>query len=111
VVIPNVEEFGITAVEAQAAGRPVLAADAGGARETVISGVTGMHFTPGDVNAVAEAMRDVDWTRFDAARCRTQAELFSVRAFQEGIFEQMRRAGVADEGFSAASWRDPSNNC
>ena len=34
-VVPNVEEFGIAAVEAQAAGRPVVAVDAGGARETV----------------------------------------------------------------------------
>jgi glycosyltransferase involved in cell wall biosynthesis len=94
VLIPNVEEFGITAVEAQAAGRPVLAADAGGARETVVSGVTGMHFAPGDVNAIAEAMREIDWTRFDAHRCRAQAERFSVSAFQDGLVEQLRRAGV-----------------
>jgi glycosyltransferase involved in cell wall biosynthesis len=31
---PNVEEFGIAAVEAQAAGRPVVGVDAGGAQET-----------------------------------------------------------------------------
>jgi glycosyltransferase involved in cell wall biosynthesis len=93
-VIPNVEEFGITAVEAQAAGRPVLAADAGGARETVIGDETGLFFPPGDVTAVAEAMREVDWTRFDASRCRKQAERFSVQAFQEGIVEQLRLAGV-----------------
>ncbi|MEA2154074.1 MAG: hypothetical protein QOE11_214 [Solirubrobacteraceae bacterium] len=99
VLIPNVEEFGITAVEAQAAGRPVLAADAGGARETVLPGVTGTLFAPGDVDAVAEAMRHVDWARFDPLRCRAQAERFSVRAFQDGIVEQLRRAGavVADE--------------
>jgi glycosyltransferase involved in cell wall biosynthesis len=94
VVIPNVEEFGITAVEAQAAGRPVLAADAGGARETVLAGETGVLFTPGDVDALAEAMREVDWTRFDADRCRTQAQRFSVRAFQDGVVAQMRAAGA-----------------
>jgi glycosyltransferase involved in cell wall biosynthesis len=93
-LIPNVEEFGITAVEAQAAGRPVLAADAGGARETVIPGVTGTLFAPGDVDAAAEAMREVDWTRFDALRCRAQAERFSVGAFQDGIVEQLRHAGA-----------------
>jgi glycosyltransferase involved in cell wall biosynthesis len=94
VLVPNVEEFGITAVEAQAAGRPVLAAGAGGARETVLSGETGVLFAPGDVGALAEAMREVDWTRFDAGRCRRQAERFSIRAFQDGIVEQMRTAGA-----------------
>jgi glycosyltransferase involved in cell wall biosynthesis len=95
VIVPNVEEFGITAVEAQAAGRPVLAADAGGARETVVSGVTGAFFAPGDVDAAAEALREIDWTRFDARSCRSQAERFSVASFQEGIVEQLRRAGAA----------------
>lgn len=98
VLIPNVEEFGITAVEAQAAGRPVLAADAGGARETVIPGVTGTLFTPGNVDALAEAMRHVHWEGFDPLRCRAQAERFSVAAFQEGLAQQMRRAGVVVDG-------------
>jgi glycosyltransferase involved in cell wall biosynthesis len=93
-VVPNIEEFGITAVEAQAAGRPVLAADGGGARETVIDHETGLFFPPGDVSAIAEAMREVDWASFNSHRCRAQAEKFSVRAFQEGIVEQLHRAGV-----------------
>ncbi len=96
-VIPNVEEFGITAVEAQAAGRPVLAADAGGARETVVTDVTGTLFPPGDVDSLAEAMRHVDWTGFDPLRCRQQSERFSISAFQEGIVTQMRRAGAVVE--------------
>ena len=41
-VVPDVEEFGIAAVEAQAAGRPVVALDAGGTRETVANGETGV---------------------------------------------------------------------
>ena len=41
-VVPNVEEFGIAAVEAQASGRPVLALGAGGALETVVDGETGV---------------------------------------------------------------------
>jgi glycosyltransferase involved in cell wall biosynthesis len=103
VLIPNVEEFGMTAVEAQAAGRPVLAADAGGARETVISGVTGAFFTPGDIDAGAEAMREIDWTRFDPGRCRLQAERFSVSAFQDGIVEQLRLAGATVDAARPAS--------
>ena len=41
-VVPSMEEFGITAVEAQASGRPVIAAGAGGALETVLDGRTGL---------------------------------------------------------------------
>jgi glycosyltransferase involved in cell wall biosynthesis len=93
-VIPNVEEFGITAVEAQAAGRPVLAADGGGARETIVDHETGLFFPPGDISVMAEAMREANWTGFDPNRCRAQAENFSVQAFQAGIVEQLRRAGV-----------------
>ena len=46
-VVTAVEEFGIAAIEAQASGRPVLAADAGGVRETVLEGRTGAFFAPG----------------------------------------------------------------
>ncbi len=48
-IVPNVEEFGIAMVEAQAAGRPVIAADGGGAREIILPGRTGELFPVGDV--------------------------------------------------------------
>ena len=54
-VVPNVEEFGIAAVEAQAAGRPVVGIDAGGVRETVLPGQTGLLVPPDDVTALAAA--------------------------------------------------------
>lgn len=50
------EAFGRTAVEPQAMGRPVLAADHGAARETVIPGETGWLVPPGDVQAWTEAL-------------------------------------------------------
>ena len=58
----NVEEFGIAAVEAQAAGRPVVAAAAGGALETVRPGETGVLVEPDDVDAMAEALRYTDFS-------------------------------------------------
>ncbi|MFN3228272.1 MAG: glycosyltransferase family 4 protein [Asticcacaulis sp.] len=51
------EAFGRTAVEPQAMGRPVLAADHGATRETVVPGETGWLVPPGDVPAWAEALR------------------------------------------------------
>lgn len=53
------EAFGRTAAEAAAMGRPVIAADHGGARETVIDGETGARFEPGDVMALAGAIRSL----------------------------------------------------
>ncbi len=50
------EAFGRTAVEPQAMGRPVLAADHGAMRETVDDGVTGWRIAPGDVDAWAAAL-------------------------------------------------------
>lgn len=50
------EAFGRVAVEAQAMGRPVIATNHGGARETVVHGETGWLYPPGDVTALAAAI-------------------------------------------------------
>jgi glycosyltransferase involved in cell wall biosynthesis len=50
------EAFGRVAAEAQAMGRPVVATDHGGARETVVPGETGWLVTPGDPDALASAI-------------------------------------------------------
>jgi glycosyltransferase involved in cell wall biosynthesis len=85
-VVPNVEEFGIAAVEAQAAGRPVIAADGGGARETVRPGETGWLVPPDDVNALAATMRRSQ-ADFDPAVLRRNAERFSPAAFRRRLLE------------------------
>jgi glycosyltransferase involved in cell wall biosynthesis len=53
------EAFGRTVIEAQAMARPVLAADLGGPRETVVEGVTGWRVAPGDPAALAAKLRAV----------------------------------------------------
>jgi glycosyltransferase involved in cell wall biosynthesis len=84
-IVANVEEFGIAAVEAQAAGRPVLGVDAGGLRETVAHGVTGVRVPGGSVDGLAEAMSSVDFERFDSRAIRRHAEQFSIDAFKRRI--------------------------
>lgn len=91
-VVPNVEEFGIAAVEAQAAGRPVLASDAGGTRETVVDGETGVLVPPHDDDALAEAMLHTDFDRFSPGRIRRHAGRFSKRAFQRRLVAEVERA-------------------
>jgi glycosyltransferase involved in cell wall biosynthesis len=83
VVVPNVEEFGIVAVEAQAAGRPVVAYDAGGVRETVVDGETGVLVPAQDADAFAEAFRETDFTAFSQDRITANAERFSTASFRE----------------------------
>jgi glycosyltransferase involved in cell wall biosynthesis len=80
-VVPNVEEFGIAAVEAQAAGCPVIAANAGGALETVRPDETGWLVPPGDVDALSATLRRPIDT-FDRAAIRRNAERFSVATFR-----------------------------
>lgn len=84
-IVPNVEEFGIAAVEAQAAGRPVVAVDAGGTRETVVNGATGVLMPTGTVDEIAEAIRETDFDRFDPCRISAHAESFSVERFQHQL--------------------------
>lgn len=90
-VVPNVEEFGIAAVEAQASGRPVLAAADGGVRETVIDGETGVLVVPEDVDALAEAMRATDWDGFDPHRIHRHAQHFSTAEFQRRFRDEVDR--------------------
>jgi glycosyltransferase involved in cell wall biosynthesis len=88
-VVPNVEEFGIAAVEAQAAGRPVVAVDGGGVRETVIPGETGVLVPPRDVDALAEAMRETDFERFSPQRVVANAARFSPTEFKRRLRAQV----------------------
>lgn len=95
-LFPGYEDFGIAAVEAQAAGRPVVAYGRGGATETVIDGVTGVHFPEQTPEAVAEAIERLDRLAIDPAVCRRNAERFHPdefrRRFKRTIEQQMAAA-------------------
>ncbi|HWF31331.1 MAG TPA: glycosyltransferase [Solirubrobacteraceae bacterium] len=91
VIVPSMEEFGITAVEAQAAGRPVIAAGAGGALETVIEGRTGSLARLDDVDSFARAIESVQRLELDPADAVENAARFSVAAFRERLAEHVER--------------------
>ena len=97
-VMPNVEEFGIAAVEAMAAGRPVIAAAAGGALETVVDGETGVLVQPGDVDGLAAAMATFDPGSFSPQRIRSHAEGFSTDAFQRRFRAEVEQLVDGDPG-------------
>jgi glycosyltransferase involved in cell wall biosynthesis len=85
VLVPSIEEFGIAAVEAQAAGRPVIAAAAGGVLETVLDGETGVLATPDDPDSFAAAIKAIDRLDFTPERAVENAERFSVENFQKRL--------------------------
>jgi glycosyltransferase involved in cell wall biosynthesis len=87
----NPEAFGRTIVEAQAMGRIVIAADHGGARETVIDGLTGFLFTPGDYTMLARTIDQALGFTMDeriawGQRARASVEEnYSVAAMQNAV--------------------------
>ena len=99
VVAPSLEPeaFGRTAVEPQAMGRPILAADHGAARETVVDGETGWLVAPGDASAWADALEEAlaagphAWARMgEEGRVRAR-DLFSVAAMTRATLEAYER--------------------
>ena len=90
-VVTAGEEFGIAAVEAQAAGRPVLARAAGGLLENVIEGVTGRYWDGGAVE-LAEAVIDFDPGSVDPADCVANARRFDASGFREAFPREVAAA-------------------
>jgi glycosyltransferase involved in cell wall biosynthesis len=78
---PQIEDFGITAVEAMAAGRPVIAYGHGGATETIIPGVTGEFFDVQCWEDIGNAVIRFDHSRYQPAIIRNHAEQFSKQQF------------------------------
>ncbi len=85
-LFPQVEDFGILALEAQACGLAVIARRAGGALDTVVDGVTGAFFDDvDDPDAIIAAARRCP-RNCDAA-CRENALRFSEAAFKDGLMK------------------------
>ena len=83
-VVTAVEEFGIAAVEAQAAGRPVIAARGGGALETIVEGRTGCLWSGGPAE-LAAAVRRFDTEAIDPEDCVRNAARFDTSVFRNQL--------------------------
>jgi len=83
-VVTTGEEFGIAAVEAQAAGRPVIARAAGGLLENVVDGVTGRLWDGGPAE-LADAVKSFDARAIDSGACIANARRFDSAVFRESF--------------------------
>ena len=90
-IVPSIEEFGIAAVEAQAAGRPVIAARGGGTLETVREGVTGC-FWDGGPERLAAAVAGFDHSSIDPLDCVENAASFDTAIFKRELKRQVNGA-------------------
>jgi len=97
VVFPSEDDFGIVPVEAMACATPVVALDAGGARETVLHEVTGLRYA--DPTRLAAALEEAAARGWDRQRIREHASTFGLPAFAE----QMRT--ILHQGAPKPSWR------
>jgi glycosyltransferase involved in cell wall biosynthesis len=91
-IFPGLEDFGITPVQAQAAGRPVIAFRGGGALDTVILGKTGVFFEEQTAESLARALQAFDDTRFEPEVIRAHALRFDSEVFRRAITEYVDRA-------------------
>ncbi len=83
----NEEDFGITPLEAQACGRPVIAYGAGGALTSVVDGVTGTFFTEQTVDSLSTALASFDKHTYDPTVIRNHALEFDMPRFKRRILQ------------------------
>jgi len=89
-IFPGEEDFGIAPLEAQAAGRPVIAYAGGGALETVIEGQTGLLFREQTPEALADAVQRFDPEQFDPLAIRKHALRFDRQEFEKRFASLVR---------------------
>lgn len=84
-VFPGLEDFGIAPVEAQAAGRPVIAFRGGGSLDTIVEGKTGLFFDEQTVECLADTLQRFEDMRFDPRDCRANASRFAAAEFRRNL--------------------------
>lgn len=80
-IIPGIEDFGLTSIEAQALGKSVISYGFGGVLETVIEGRTGIFFDKQEVNSLIEKLKKFEPMKFAQKDCKINAIKFSKEVF------------------------------
>lgn len=92
-IFPGEDDFGITPVEAMAAGRPVVALGAGGALETVVAGKTGEFFADDNIKSLADTIKKLEnnYSKYSVLECQNQSKKFSKEIFKEKFQEYIEK--------------------
>ena len=86
-ILPGEEDFGITPLEAQASGRPVIAYGAGGALASVVEGITGTFFQEQAVESLIAVLASFDERKYDPQTIRNHALEFDMPRFHRRILQ------------------------
>ena len=90
--LPGTEDFGITPVEANAAGKPVVAFAGGGALETIEEGVSGVFFREQSPGALLGALKTCDEIGATPERIAENAQRFSAETFRTRLTSVLAEA-------------------
>ncbi|MDQ5902400.1 MAG: hypothetical protein QG606_616 [Patescibacteria group bacterium] len=94
-IFPSEEDFGMAAVEALAAGTPVIAYEYGGIKEILRVGETGEVFRSQTPEVIAEAVKrflEKEQSGYPIAKLQESVDRFSRKAFEEGIRNAVEKA-------------------
>lgn len=86
-VFPSLEDFGLTVLEAQSFGKPVIAFKGAGALETILEGKTGEFFTKQNPESLIEILKNFNEKKYSSEDCVNQANKFNKKIFKERILE------------------------
>jgi glycosyltransferase involved in cell wall biosynthesis len=90
-ILPGVEDFGITPLEAMAAGTPVVALGEGGVLDSVVPWKTGIFFDRPEVDSLRRALDEVEAGQWDREGLRAHAAAFSRERFHGRLSAALRR--------------------
>jgi glycosyltransferase involved in cell wall biosynthesis len=88
-VFPGLEDFGLTILEAQSFGKPVIAFRGGGALETVVEGETGVFFDNQTVDSLETAIKQFSKLVINSENCVWQAKKFNFEQFEKRFMEEI----------------------
>jgi glycosyltransferase involved in cell wall biosynthesis len=104
-LFPGEEDFGMTPLEVNAAGRPVIAYRSGGALETVVAGHTGVFFDEPTADSLVKAITEFETCSWDSQALREHAEKFSRVVFAERLTAFLNRSVTKSQNHKERSVR------
>ncbi|MDO8341094.1 MAG: glycosyltransferase, partial [Candidatus Woesebacteria bacterium] len=101
-IMAQEEDFGMTSIEAQSFGVPVIAYNKGGAKDTVVDGITGVLFEDQNIKSLTSAIAKCSKISFNHKYLVENAKNFSKERFKENLQRSLVRA------YSSRGWGNSS---